>query len=293
MSSTARYSSYSCRSGLPQNSLPRSVSTRRSLTSRSSKWQHTIIEQICRRDGRLAVVELGKAYLGVGVDEGLLVDASNALQIADIERILGAAVTWMLVLELAVRLLLGLGLFQRDDLRLGQHQAFLGALGFQRLEPLVHRLQVVAQPHTAHTGRGDREPALPQLVGNADLTEGRLLNGERNDAILDLLRHAVLQHRLLAADFLQGQFAALIVELLEPVEAVAAVAHHLAGLADIAALLGELQQANLGADDLLFSRHGVLQCAEAGRFATPTAPRPTSARDSPWGQDTSVRLSFG
>jgi hypothetical protein len=31
---------------------------------------------------------------------------------------------------------------------------------------------------------------------------------------------------------------------------------------------------------------------EAGRFATPTAPRPASARDSPWGQDTSVRLSF-
>jgi tetratricopeptide (TPR) repeat protein len=97
-----------------------------------------------RRDRRLSVVELGKAYLGVGVDEGLLVDASHALQIADIERILGAAVTWMLTLELAVRLLLGLGLFQRDDLRLGQHQALLGALGFQRLEPLVHSLQVVA-----------------------------------------------------------------------------------------------------------------------------------------------------
>ena len=48
-----------------------------------------------------------------------------------------------------------------------------------------------------------------------------------------------------------------------------------------------------GADDFLFSRHGVLQCAEAGHFATPTAPRPASARDSPWGQDTFVRLSFG
>src|SRR5262245_56524417 len=35
------------------------------------EWQHTVIEQIGRRDGRLAVVELGKAYLGVGVDEGL------------------------------------------------------------------------------------------------------------------------------------------------------------------------------------------------------------------------------
>src|SRR5262249_23898385 len=45
--------------------------------------------------------------------------------------------------------------------------------------------------------------------------------------------------------------------------------------ADIAELLGELQQANLGADDLLFSRHGVLQSAEAGRFTTPTASRPT------------------
>jgi hypothetical protein len=67
--------------------------------------QHTVIEQIGRRDRRLAVVELGKADLGVGVDEGLLVDASNALKIADIERVLGAAVTWMLALELAVRLL--------------------------------------------------------------------------------------------------------------------------------------------------------------------------------------------
>jgi hypothetical protein len=85
----------------------------------------------------------------------------------------------------------------------------------------------------------------------------------------------------------------LIVQLLKTVEAVAAVTHHLAGLADIAELFGKLQQANLGADDFLFSRHGVLQCAEAGRFATPTAPRPASACDSPWGQDTSVRLSFG
>jgi hypothetical protein len=32
--------------------------------------QHTVIEQIGRRDWRLAVVGLGKAYLGIGVDEG-------------------------------------------------------------------------------------------------------------------------------------------------------------------------------------------------------------------------------
>jgi hypothetical protein len=55
----------------------------------------------------------------------------------------------MLAFELAVRLLLGLGLFRRDDLRLCQHQALLGALGFQRLAACL-RLQVVTQPHTTH-----------------------------------------------------------------------------------------------------------------------------------------------
>src|SRR5262249_41376365 len=99
-------------------------------------------------------VELGKAYLGVGVDEGLLVDASHALQIADIERILSAAVPWMLALELAVRLLLSLGLFQRDDLRFGQHHALLRALGFQRLEPLLnHRSSW--RSHTQRTPAGE------------------------------------------------------------------------------------------------------------------------------------------
>jgi hypothetical protein len=38
----------------------------------------------------------------------------------------------------------------------------------------------------------------------------------------------------------------------------------------------------MGAD-----HHGVLQCAEAGRFATPTAPRPASARFALGIQDSS------
>src|SRR5258707_853544 len=68
----------------------------------------------------------------------------------------------------------------------------------------------------------------------------------RNDGIFDLLRHAILQYRLLAADLLQRQLAAFVIEFLKAVEAVAAIAHHLAGLADIAELLGELQEPNLG-----------------------------------------------
>src|SRR5262249_15613141 len=106
-----------------------------------------------------------------------------------------------------------------------------------------------------------------------DLAKVGLFQGERNNGVLDLLRHPILEHRLLAADLLQRQFAAFVVKLLEAVEAVAAVAHHLAGLAHIAELLGELQQSNLGADNLLFGRHGVLNAPRRG--ASP--PRPLRA----------------
>ena len=104
------------RSGLPQYSLPRSVNIRCSLTSWLSKKGMTrSFNRVSRGDRRLAIVELGAGHLGVGVDEGLLVDAAHALQIANIERILGAAVARMLALELAMGLLLGLGLFQRSN----------------------------------------------------------------------------------------------------------------------------------------------------------------------------------
>jgi hypothetical protein len=78
--------------------------------------------------------------------------------------------------------------------------------------------------------------------------------------------------RLLAADLLQRELTALIVQLLEPIEAVAAVAHQLAGLADIAELLGKLQQSDFGSPVMVSSNR------RDGRFATPTAPRPTGLR---------------
>jgi hypothetical protein len=41
-----------------------------------------------------------------------------------------------------------------DQLGLGQHQASLRhSLGFQRIEPFVHRLEVVPLPHAAHDAR--------------------------------------------------------------------------------------------------------------------------------------------
>jgi len=58
--------------------------------------QHPVVEQIRGRDRRLAIVQLGARDLRIGIDERLLVDPADALEIADIERILGTAVTRML-----------------------------------------------------------------------------------------------------------------------------------------------------------------------------------------------------
>jgi hypothetical protein len=52
----------------------------------------------------------------------------------------------------------------------------------------------------------------------------------------------VFQDGLATRQFLQRQFAAFVVEILEPSEAVLALAHDLAGLADVAELLGKFER---------------------------------------------------
>jgi transposase-like protein len=55
----------------------------------------------------------------------------------------------------------------------------------------------------------------------------------------------------------------------------------------------EAAKKRLGADDFLFTGHGVLQSPRRGASPPPTAPRPASARDSPCETRTpSVGLSF-
>ena len=219
---------------------------------------HAVVEDLGRGDRRLAVVELGEGDLGVGVDEGLLVDPSHPLQRADIEGVLRSAVAGALALELAMRFLVGFGFLERGDLGLGKQDAVLRHLGLKRLEALLHRGQIVALPHAAHPGGRDRQPAPLERVRDPHLAPGRLLDRQRHRRFLDLDRRAVLQDRLPAADLLQRQLAAFVVQLLEPVEAVAAVPHHLAGLADVAELLGQFQQPDLHSDDLLLLGHVVI-----------------------------------
>jgi hypothetical protein len=111
-------------------------------------------QNLRRSDCRLAVVELGEDHLGVGIDEGLLIDAAHALHVADIERVLGAAITGTFALELAVDLLLGLGFLQRHDLSFGEDKALLRHPDFERFS----RVLVFARSwrnQTARTPNGE------------------------------------------------------------------------------------------------------------------------------------------
>src|SRR6266849_4146428 len=110
-------------------------------------------------------------------------------------------------------------------------------------------------PHTTHPGRRDVQAAFFQLVGRAHLTPRRLGDRQLGHRLLDLRHHPVLQDRLAPRDFLQRRLAALVVEFLEAVEAVAAVAHHPARRRHVAELLCQLQHAHLHPDYFLFLVH--------------------------------------
>ena len=127
---------------------------------RLEEGQDPIVEQVGGDQGVLPVVESRRGDLGVGVDEGLLVDTSDAFEGADMEGILRAQVARMLGFDLPVGLFLVLGLLQGKDLPFGEDQAILSDFGFQGFQTPFEGLEVMAQPDAADSARGDEKTSL-------------------------------------------------------------------------------------------------------------------------------------
>jgi len=126
----------------------------------------TEIARIAQELGMMrAIVELHEGQLRISIQEGLLVDATDALDRAHVVRILGAEITRMFGLDLPVGLFLFPRSFQRPDLIFGEDQIFLSGFGFHRFEPFAKGFQIVAQPNAAHPSGRDQHPALGQIVG--------------------------------------------------------------------------------------------------------------------------------
>ena len=202
-----------------------------------------------------------------------------------------AAIAGTFGFKLALHFLFGFGLLERGELALRKDEALLRHLRLERLQTEFHGGEIVPAPDGANPEGRDCHASFQELIGDTNLAEGRLFDGKRHDGVFDFRRHSVLQDRLASRNLLQGEFTTLIVKLLEPVEAVAAVAHHLASLADIAELFGQFEHAGLGANDFLILGHsGVLWKRHGGGCATPTSSAPAMAHIEPR-KTPAVRLS--
>ena len=219
---------------------------------RLKEGQDPIVEHVGGDQSVLAVVELGAGELRVGIDEGLLIDAAHPFEGSNIERILGSQIAGMLGFDLAMGFFLVPGPLQGDDLALSEgDQAVLSDLGFQGLQTQLEGLQVMAEPDAANAAGRDEEALLMQLIGDADLTPGGLVEGELNHGLFDLRGDSVLEDGLPLGDLPKGFFVAGFIEFLEAVEAISGVAQDLAGLGDVAQLSSLFDQAHFVLDDLL------------------------------------------
>ena len=100
----------------------------------------------------------------------------------------------------------------------------------------------MAHPHTPHPCRRNEDPTLGQFVRHPELAVGRLFQGQHDDGILDFRLDPIFRQRLPTTDLVKSQFATGVVKFPEPIEAVAGIPHHLAGLADAAEGFGEFQK---------------------------------------------------
>src|SRR3954467_15554464 len=107
-----------------------------------------IVQEVGRREWGLAIGEFGEGHLGRGVDERLLVDASDPLQGADVERVLRPTVAGALALELPVGFLIRLSLLQGGQLAFGQDQAL-----FTLASSALRRFFIVSRSWRCHTPR--------------------------------------------------------------------------------------------------------------------------------------------
>src|SRR4051812_1121840 len=101
---------------------------------------HPVVQQIGCGERGLAIVEFGEGHLGRGVDERLLVDASDPLQGADVERVLRPTVAGALALELPVGFLIRLSLLHAKHRLRSLFAPRIELLAFGRLQAMGHGL---------------------------------------------------------------------------------------------------------------------------------------------------------
>ncbi len=145
---------------------------------------------------------MAKATLEIGIDKGLLIDPTHALDVADIVCVLGTEISRMLGFELAERFELLALTLHGDQLGFCADQPVLYHLCIQCLKALGKNLQVVPLPNATYSAGGYKYPFPAQFVGHPNLSKGWVLVGKLHHRLLYVQLHPVFQDGLATADLL-------------------------------------------------------------------------------------------
>lgn len=115
------------------------------------KWQHTIIQQVSSRDRCFGYIQFTVCDLRVGVNERLLINASDSFQITHVERILRAQITGMCGFDFTTRFVIAGFTLQSDYLCFCQLDTVTGHFFLQCFQPLFEVLKVMPQPDRTDT----------------------------------------------------------------------------------------------------------------------------------------------
>jgi len=209
--------------------------------------------------GSLFGVEPGPGVARVAVDGGLQIDLSHPLEHADEESVDGDERAGVFGLDVTLAELRAEAL-EQADLLVGEPDLALGGGLLQAQQSVVLGGEAMALPDPALAARGDLDAAQGQLLGDPHRAVAGV--GERmvEDRRLDLGRHPVGVRPAGAGQPIDQPLGPLGLEVpADLVELLPAVAHHPAGLADVAEVGGKLQQAQLAPCYLLVRGHVVLR----------------------------------
>jgi hypothetical protein len=191
----------------------------------------------------------------VAVDRGLQVDLADALEHPDEEGVDRDQSTGMRRLDVALAEL-GAEALEQPDLLVGERELALGGRLFQAQQALVLGQQALALPDAAHAAGRHRDAAQHELLGDPERAVAGMGQRMIEDRLLDLGADPVRVRGAGADQAVEQPVGAIGLEVpADLVELLARIAHHPAGLADVAELGGELEQAALAPCYLLFRGH--------------------------------------
>src|SRR5690349_25151336 len=91
-----------------------------------------VVKHICSSDRVLTIIQLSHSHFRIGIDKGLLIDSTYALDVANVVGVLGTQIAGMFSLDFSASFPLFPLTLHGDHLRFGKNDSFLSDFGFQR-----------------------------------------------------------------------------------------------------------------------------------------------------------------